>query len=236
VAVSMARRRQIIRAYWRLSLGHHAVNLALGFMGFILPPIAAIFVSPREVAYFSVAQLVASNSLALPYLLSMSLFVESAGDAELLRRNVRKTFPTGVICSLMVLVVFEPLAHFVLGVFGQNYAEHGTVCLQLLLFAGLPYVVKDHFVAIRRAQNRLGEAAKLGLASTAFEVTAAALGAAIGGLNWLCAAWVIAAGIEALFFLPSVLIVARAKTPKHFQSVRHPKGPRKLANNPDRVG
>jgi O-antigen/teichoic acid export membrane protein len=220
VRVSMARRRGIIQAYWRLALGHHAVNLALGFMGFILPAIAAIFVSPKEVAYFSVAQLIASNSLALPYLLSMSLFVESAGDAELLRRNVRKTFPTGVVCSLVVLVIFEPLAHLVLGVFGATYALHGTVCLRLLLFAGLPYVVKDHFVAIRRAQNRLTEAAKLGLASTAFEVMAAALGAAFGGLNWLCAAWVIAAAAEALCFLPSVLIVARTRNPKHFQSVR----------------
>jgi O-antigen/teichoic acid export membrane protein len=220
VRVSMARRRRIIRAYWRLSLGHHAVNLALGFMGFILPAIAAIFVSPKQVAYFSVAQLIASNSLALPYLLSMSLFVESAGDAELLRQNVRKTFPTGVICSISVLVIFEPFAHLVLGLFSQTYALHGTTCLRLLLFAGLPYVVKDHFVAIRRSQNRLGEAAKLGLASTAFEVAAAALGAALGGLNWLCAAWVLAAAAEALCFLPSVLIIARPKGPGRFQPVR----------------
>jgi O-antigen/teichoic acid export membrane protein len=189
-------------------------------MGFLLPAVAAIFVSPKQVAYFSVAQLIASNSLALPYLLSMSLFVESAGDAELLRRNVRKTFPTGVVCSIAVLVIFEPFAHLVLGVFGATYALHGTDSLRLLLFAGLPYVVKDHFVAIRRAQNRLAEAAKLGLASTAFEVTAAALGAAFGGLNWLCAAWVMAAAAEALCFLPSVLLVARARSPQHFQSIR----------------
>jgi O-antigen/teichoic acid export membrane protein len=211
VKVSMARRREIVRSYWRLALGHHAVNLALGFMGFILPAVAAIFVAPREVAYFAVAQLIASNAVALPYLLSMSLFVESAGDAELLRRNVRKTFPTGVICSLAALVIVEPLAHAVLGVFGQTYAEHGTTCLRLLLLAGLPYVVKDHFVAIRRAQNRLGEAAKLGIASTAFEVAAASIGAALGGLNWLCAAWVLAAATEALFFLPAVLNVMRAR-------------------------
>jgi O-antigen/teichoic acid export membrane protein len=211
VRVSMARRREIVRSYWRLALGHHAVNLALGFMGFLLPAVAAIFVAPKEVAYFAVAQLIASNAVALPYLLSMSLFVESAGDPELLRRNVRKTFPTGVICSLAALVIVEPLAHVVLGVFGQTYAEHGTTCLRLLLFAGLPYVVKDHFVAIRRAQNRLTEAAKLGIASTAFEVAAASLGAALGGLNWLCAAWVLAAATEALFFLPAVLNVMRAR-------------------------
>jgi hypothetical protein len=208
-AVTLVQRRQIVRTYWRLALGHHAVNLALGFMSFILPVVAAIFILPKQVAYFSVAQLIAGNSLALPYLLSMSLFVESAGDPALLRRNVRKTLPTGIICSVVVLAVFEPAAHIVLSVFSHTYAIHATTSLRLLLLAGLPYVVKDHFVAVRRAQNRLAEAAKLGVASTAFEVTAAALGAALGGLNWLCAAWVMAAAVEALYFLPAVLFVTR---------------------------
>jgi len=220
VAVSLARRRRIVRTYWRLSLGHHAVNLALGFMGFMLPVIAALFILPKQVAYFSVAMLIATSSLAIPFLLSMSLFVESAGDPELLRRSVRKTFPAGLACSLGVLAVFEPGARLFLGLFGHTYALHGTTSLRLLLLIAVPYVVKDHFVAIRRAQNRLTEAAKIGIISTAFEVAAAALGAALGGLNWLCAAWVISAAMEALFFLPAVLIVTRSLSTRHFQILR----------------
>lgn len=208
--VGLAARLGLVRRFWSLSLAHHLLNLAIGSISYALPVIAALLVAPRELAYFSIAQLVSSSILLLPFLLATTLFVESTGDEAALRHNVRRTFPVGLGCCAALLAVFEPGARVVLSVFGHEYEANGITALHLLLLGGLPYVVKDHFMAIRRAQNRLGEATRLGLLSTAGELLGAAVGGALDGLTGLCAAWVLATVIEAACFLPAVLRVLRS--------------------------
>jgi hypothetical protein len=78
-----------------------------------------------------------------------------------------------------------------------------------LILVGPAYVIKDHYVSIRRAQGRLSHAAKvMGLGTTA-EVSGAALGGALWGLTGICAGWAITASCEAVFLLPAVLRVFR---------------------------
>lgn len=211
--VGLARRLELVRRLWSLSIAHHLLNLAIGSISYALPVIAALLVAPRQMAYFSIAQLVSSSVLLLPFLLATSLFVESTGDEMALRRNVRRTFPVGLACCAAVLAVFEPSARFALSVFGHEYEANGSLALRLLLLGGLPYVVKDHFMAIRRSQNRLGEATRLGLLATAGELLGAGIGGVMDGLPGLCGAWVVATVIEAAFFLPAVLRVLRSGDP-----------------------
>lgn len=207
-SLSWSHRWGIVRRFWTMSLRHHVLNLAITSVTFILPVLAAVLLIPEDYAYFSIAQLVSSSALLLPALLAMSLFAEASGDPAQLRRNVRKTLPIGFACCLAILAIFEPGAPLVLSIFGHAYSSNGATTLRLLLFGGLFYVVKDHFVAIRRAQRQLTAAAKVVAVATGFELMAAAAGAALYGLPGLCAFWVAATAIEAGFFAPIVWRVA----------------------------
>jgi len=88
--------------------------------------------------------------------------------------------------------------------------------------AGIPYIIKDRLMAARRAQNRLGEAPKIGGLATAFEATAAFLGGWLGGLDGLCGALALATFVEGAVFvlllLQVVLPGARPRPPERARS------------------
>lgn len=206
VRIGMAHRLEILRRFTSLALAHHVLNLAIAAVTYFLPVIAALIVAPREMAYFSIAQLVSSSVLVLPFFFATSLFVESTGDEAALRDNVRKTFPIGLGACAILVAIFEPAARMVLSVFGPAYQSNGAIALHLLLLGGFGYVVKDHFMAIRRAQNRLGEAARIGVVTTTVELVGAAIGGLLGGLGGLCAGWVLATVVDACLLFPAVWV------------------------------
>jgi hypothetical protein len=70
-------------------------------------------------------------------------------------------------------------------------------------------VIKDHYVAIRRAQGRLGHAAKVMAAGTSAEVIGTSLGGVFWGMTGICMGWPIAASLEAVVLLPAVIHVFR---------------------------
>jgi len=74
---------------------------------------------------------------------------------------------------------------------------------------GLGYVIKDHYVSIRRAQHRMSHASSIMAIGTAVEVGGSAVGGALWGLTGICLGWVIGASGEALFLLSPVLHVFR---------------------------
>ncbi len=147
--------------------------------------------------------------LIIPYLLALALFAEKAGDQGLLHRHVRRTLPLGLALCGAIVVVVELVAPIALRIFGPAYSENGTTALRLLILVGPSYVVKDHYVAIRRAQGRLAKASRI----MALGTSAEAVGAIIGGILWgmigLCVGWAIAATGEALVLLPAVMKVFR---------------------------
>ena len=111
------------------------------------------------------------------------------------------------------MVVVEVAAPLVLRIFGPAYAMNGTTALRLLVLVGPAYVIKDHYVAIRRAQGRLGHAAKVMAAGTCAEAAGAALGGIYWGMTGLCIGWAIAASGEAVVLLPAVIRVFRRDPP-----------------------
>ena len=165
--------------------------------------IAALLILPEQVAYFSTAQLVAQVVLMVPYLLTLTLFVETSSNEQLLHQHLRRTLPLGFAACVAIVVAVEFGAPEALRLFGAAYSAHGTTALRLLVLAGPSYVVKDHYVAIRRAQGRLTHGAKVVAPS---RPSAETLGSALGGVFWgltgLCAGWAMAAALEATVLLP----------------------------------
>jgi O-antigen/teichoic acid export membrane protein len=154
-----------------------------------------------------------STVMIIPYLLALSLFAERSGDRGLLHRHVRRTLPVGLALCCGLVVAVQVAAPLVLRIFGPGYVMNGTTALRLLILVGPAYVIKDHYVAIHRAQRRLGHAAK----TMAVGTSAEALGAALGGIYWgmtgLCIGWAVAASCEAVVLLPAVIRVFRQDPP-----------------------
>jgi len=199
----------LARRYGVLSLKHHVLNLSINSISYIVPLTAALLIPPQQVAYFSTAFLLSATVLIIPYLLALSLFAEISGDQGLLRRHVRRTLPLGLALCGGIVVAVQVAAPVVLRIFGPAYVMNGTTALRLLILVGPAYVIKDHYVAIRRAQTRLGHAAKMMTAGTSAEAAGAALGGIYGGMTGLCIGWAVAASCEAAVLLPAVLRVFR---------------------------
>jgi O-antigen/teichoic acid export membrane protein len=206
---TLGHRAALARRYGGRSLKHHVLNLSINSIGYFVALIAAVLIPPQQLAYFSTAFLVSSTAMIIPYLLALSLFAEMSGDPGLLHRHVRRTLPFGLALSGAILVVVTVAAPLILRIFGPAYAANGTTALRLLLLLGPAYVIKDHYVAIRRTQDRLSHAAKVMAAASSAEAVGAALGGIYWGTTGLCVGWAIASWCEAVVLLPAVIRVFR---------------------------
>ena len=206
---SLRHRAGLARRYGVLSLKHHILNLSINSVFYIVGLIAAILIPPRQLAYFSTAFLLESTAMIIPYLLALSLFAEMAGSQSLLHRHVRRTLPLGLALCGGIVVVAEVAASLALRIFGTAYAVNGATTLRLLVLVGPAYVIKDHYVAIRRTQGRLSQAAKIMAIGTSAEAAGAALGGIFWGTAGLSAGWAVAGSCEAVFLLPPVVQVFR---------------------------
>lgn len=189
-----------LRGYGRAAASHHLLNLSIQAPALLLSPLVAIEVSTTAAGYFSTVILVAGFVFVLPFAISVGLFAATAGNESTVVDRMRFTLPVSIVASLSADAVIYVAAPYVLGVFGSTYAAHGVLFLRLLVLAGLPFVVKDHYVAVRRVQGRTGPAARLMLATAVLEVAAAAVGADIAGTTGLCVAWVCALMLEGSAF------------------------------------
>ena len=210
---NLSHRVALARRYGVLSLKHHVLNLSINSVFYIVGLIATLLILPRQLAYFSTAFLVESTAMVIPYLLALALFAEISGDQSLLHRHVRRTLPFGLALAGGIVVVAEVAAPLVLRLFGPAYVMNGTTALRLLVLVGPAYVIKDHYVAIRRAQGRLGHAAKVMAAGTSAEAIGAALGGVFWGMTGICMGWPVAASLEAVVLLPAVIRVFRGDPP-----------------------
>jgi O-antigen/teichoic acid export membrane protein len=206
---NLSHRVALARRHGALSLKHHVLNLSINSISYAVALIAALLISPQQLAYFSTALLLSSTAMIIPYLLALSLFAEISGDQGLLHRHVRRTLPLGLALCAGIVVAVEVAAPLVLRIFGPAYVTNGTTALRLLILVGPAYVIKDHYVAIRRAQGRLGHAAKMMAVGTCAEAAGAVLGGIYWGMTGLCIGWAIGASCEAVILLPAVIRVFR---------------------------
>ena len=181
---AIGHRMALVRRFGKLSLQHHVLNLSISSVSYIIPLAATLLISPQQVAYFSAAYLFTATILILPYLLAVSLFAERSGDAGLLHRHVRRTFPLGLVLAGAIVLVVEIAAPYALRIFGPAYAVNGATALRLMVLVGPAYVVKDHYVSICRAQRLMTHASKITAIGTMAEVTGAAVGGVGVGPHW----------------------------------------------------
>ena len=199
----------LVRRYGVLSLKHHVLNLSINSVFYIVGLIATLLIPPQAAGLLLDRIPGGVDRYGHPVPAGAVPVRGDIGDQSLLHRHVRRTLPLGLALCGGIVVVAEVAAPLVLRIFGPGYAENGTTALRLLVLVGPAYVIKDHYVAIRRAQGRLGHAAKVMAAGTCAEVAGAALGGIYWGMTGLCVGWAIAATGEAVVLLPAVIRVFR---------------------------
>ncbi len=181
------------------ALSHHALNTTLQSPLQVLPLLVLVAVSTEQNGVFTTALQLTGLVFTLPYAITIGLFASAEGDTAHLIERMRFTIPLALGISVVANLALFPLAPYILSVFGSQYSDQGIEILRILAFAGLPFVVKDHFVALRRVQGRTGQATLVMLGLTVVELAAAYAGVRVGATIGLCLAWVAVLVVEAVF-------------------------------------
>jgi O-antigen/teichoic acid export membrane protein len=212
----------LLRRLARSAASHHALNLMLQAPLLLLSVVVAAVLSAEANGYFSTARSVAGFVFLLPFSVTIALFASAQGREHEIAQRMRVTIPFGIAASLLADLVLFPLGPTVLSLFGGSYSVEALTTLRILVLAGLPFVIKDHFVALRRTQNRTGNAAVIALAGAVFELVAAVVGAKVDGTVGLCSFWVGALVIEAVLLTGPIIRAARRPNPPRAPQHRRP--------------
>lgn len=205
----------VLRGLGRQALSHHALNTVLQAPLQLLPVLVLVGLSAATNGIFSTAVQVTGVVFALPFAIAVALFASARGSERDLLDRMRLTLPVSLAVSALGILVLVPLAGPVLSVFGATYSDQGVEVLRILALAGLPFVVKDHYVALRRVQGRTTEAtAVLGVLAVV-ELAAALIGLARDGVVGLCAWWLGALVVEALVLSGPLLASVRRRRDPH---------------------
>jgi O-antigen/teichoic acid export membrane protein len=201
----------LLRGIGKLALSHNALNISIQAALLLLPVLVTVLVSATANASFNAAIMLAGFVFALPYAVSVGLFAAARGDESEIVKRMRLTIPFGLAVSAAANLVLFPLAGPLLHIFGPAYAADGTVLLRLIVLAGLPFVVKDHFIALRRVQGRTTQALAVTSVFLVLELAGATAGARLGGVVGLCVGWLAVLAVEALVLaVPLIAALRRA--------------------------
>jgi len=199
----------LLRNLGSVALQHHIFNLLILSPTWILPVLVTILLSARVNAWFYVSFMLASFIFNVANALTIVLYAVSSANPAALAHKARVTLGLGAVTVLLANCVFQFATQQVLGVFGHMYAEQAMWSLRFLALGTLPYLIRSHYVAICRIQGRILYALVPMAIGTLLELSAATLGARLGGLSGLSLGWVAALCAEALFMSRTVFKAVR---------------------------
>lgn len=188
----------VVRGHARAAASNYGLNTILMVPLQMLPIIVGILLSARDNGLFTATLRISEFVFVMPYALSIGLFAVAEGNIRSVLRQMRVTLPMTLgICVAAVLVALFG-APLILRIFGTAYSQEAATVLRLMIVASVGFAIKDHFVALRRVQERTGPATLFFLAFTVFELSLAAFGARLGGLVTMVTFWLVAIGIQAV--------------------------------------
>ncbi len=189
------------------SMQHHSLNLILQAPAQLLPLLVTILLSAKVNAWFYIASMIANFVFSLSLSLTTVLHAANAAEVATLTQKTRLTVALAFLSSFVIGAILVIGAGPILGFFGPSYAENAAWCLRILMFASLPLIIKNHYIAIYRIRDRIAQAIVPITVGSLLELGLAIYGVHLGQLVGLSLGWVIALLIEALFMVPTVATV-----------------------------
>ncbi|MFE4861325.1 lipopolysaccharide biosynthesis protein [Streptomyces sp. NPDC056670] len=163
----------------------------------LLPVMVAVRFPAAQNGFFFIAYTVGGTMEFMAINMASSLTAHSSHSPDKLADGVRGALRRMALLLIPVVLFLVLFARQILGPFGDDYARHGTLVLQLLAAAAIPRVAVELYIGVLRVQGRTGMLAILQGAMCALVLGSAAvlLGVfGISGAGWaqLCAMTVMA--------------------------------------------
>ncbi|MQS15206.1 oligosaccharide flippase family protein [Streptomyces kaniharaensis] len=172
----------------------------------VVPLLVLDEVGARVNAYYSLAFVIASTLYVAVFSMGHSLVVEGARDPRRLAEHARRMLRHSALLMVAAALLVVALAPWILGLFGPEYAAHGTTVMRLMALSAIPNVVPN--VVIQMARVRRSMPWMIGV-RLVFSVVIIALVAlllpryGLAGVGW---AWLIA---ECAVALPLLFVLRR---------------------------
>ncbi|WP_028815655.1 lipopolysaccharide biosynthesis protein [Streptomyces flavidovirens] len=150
-----------LRQMGRFLAGDYTGSLFSLAVVYAVPVIVASQVSSEDNAYFYITTTIGGTVNLLAINMGASLTVEGAHDPSTLARNCRAALRRMARIMLPVAAVLFFGAPYILGVFGEGYADAATPLLRWFAVGALLRVVIEVYFAVLRAQSRTSPLAYL---------------------------------------------------------------------------
>ncbi len=188
----------VVRVHARAAATNYGLNTILMAPVQMLPILVSIMLTGRDNGLFTATLRISEFVFVMPYAISIGLFAVAEGSTRSVLRQMRVSLPMTLGICLAAVVVAWFGAPWILAIFGSAYSEEAATVLQLMVLASVAIAIKDHFVALRRVQEKTGPATVFFLIFAAFELSAAALGARLGGLVLMVTFWLLVMAVQAI--------------------------------------
>jgi len=197
------------------------LNMILQVPDLTLPLLVTVIISASANAGFYVAAMLANFVFVVSNALTTALYATSARESSALGNRSRLTLGVALLVCCAANVVLFIGARPLLLIFGHTYARDATWSLRLLGMAAFPLVIKSHYTALCRIQQRIGPALLPLAASAVLEIVVAAIGAHQGGLIGLSLGWLLVLLVEAVFMFRPVYDMANPYSQQPAQTRRN---------------
>jgi O-antigen/teichoic acid export membrane protein len=160
-AASIARRAWDMRGHvvWQQMIG-----LGGNFPTYLLPLIVTARLSASQNAYFYTAWMVGSVFFIISPAVSQSLFAEGSHSLQTVRHNAKRAASVIALFLGPCIVVFLiGGGNIILSTFGEDYREHASLLLILLVLSAIPDAITNLYVSVCRVHGWLREAAALNI-------------------------------------------------------------------------
>ena len=195
----------VLRALGKTTVAHNWLNLAIVVPATLIPVLVTVVVSPSANAAFYIAWMLAGFLYAILWALSIVLFAVASAEPHLIARKMRFALKVSLWIGIPCMLILCFGAHFILSLFGINYARAATFSLWLLSLCYVPMIPKTFYIAVCRASGRVLLGAIVLTIFAAIEITAAGVAGSIGGLKGLSIAILVVTVIEGLATTPAIL-------------------------------
>ncbi|MCF1595673.1 lipopolysaccharide biosynthesis protein [Streptomyces muensis] len=143
-----------LREIGRFLAGDYTGSLFSLAVVYLIPVIVAAQVSAEDNAYFYITATIGGTVNLLAINMGASLTVEGSHDPRRLAANTRAALRRMARIMVPVAAVLFFGAPWILGVFGQGYADAATPLLRWFAVGALLRVVMETYFAVLRAQSR----------------------------------------------------------------------------------
>jgi O-antigen/teichoic acid export membrane protein len=200
--------------FWQLgkvTLSHNWLNLAITTPTKLIPVLVAIVVSPKENAAYYIATMMSSFLYMVPQHLSTVLFAIASAAPEMIPEKLRFVLRMSLIVGVPAGLVMGVSSHFLLSIFGSDYASLATGPLWILIIGYIPGLPSTVYIAVCRATGRVNQAAIFLSVFAAIQMGFLVVGGKLWGLYGASYGMLAVGIIEGFITTPPVLRAAFGK-------------------------